>query len=323
MPKVSFAKKDAIEVSLGIQEGFIEVIGAITKMHQYPPNKKSGEQSGPFCCVQLEVARLDDKGVRLDDTSIFQEFTVGGNDRNNPGQFKFHPGKAESGADEDPEDMGTEVDVEGNCLFAEEGSKLNKQSKWIRFTDSLEEKGFKSDVLANGYMPDLIGLKCHVHTITLPKMPNSTSEKENTAIVADKVLQFPYDVKKGKAAAGKAATAAAASKPGPKIVPAAAPVAAPAGVSDDPEVIALEKLTALVNDAEYSGKDGVERKKIQTVVQTKLMRERVNTKLHKPVMDLIKNDEWLTNKTMEDEDSPIYGRIVVDFEAGTASIVAA
>lgn len=305
MPKVSSAAKDAIEVSLGIQEGTIEVIGAIVKVHQYPPSKATGQQGDPFPCVQLKVARLDDKGARLDEDPITEEFGIGKLE-------KFHPGKADSATDNDPEDVGNELDAEGNCIYAvDDSAKLNKRCKWVLFTASLEAKGFKSEVLANGFMPDLVGLKCHVHSEVQPRFPGSTATKDPTALVVDKVLQFPYE-KKGKAApaaapvkaAAKAAPAAAATAPAP-----AAPAASSNG-SGDAESIALTTLADVAT--EMAGKSDVERKKLQTAFQTKLMRKGIPVKLHKPALDLVKDDEWLTRITTEDDTSPVYGRMMLD-----------
>lgn len=310
MPKVSCAAKDAVEVSLGIQEGVVEIVGAVVKVHQYPPNRRSGEQGDPFPCVQLTVVRCDKNGERISTDEIKEELGIGKLD-------KFHPGKAENAADNDPEDLGEEVDTEGNCIYATDAnSHLNKKCKWILFADSLEQKGFKPEVLQNGYMTDLVGLKVEVKTETLPRTPGYKGDKDPTALVATRILQFPYD-KKGKASAK--APAKSQAKP-PASASAPAPAATPSTSGTDEE-IALSMLGAVAD--EYAGQEeAIERRKLQTAVQTKLMRLKVPVKQHKGILDLVKNDEWLQAKTAEEDDSPVFGRIVVDFEAATVMFAA-
>ncbi len=304
MPKVSCASKDAVEVSLGIQEGVIEITKAVVRVHQYPPNRKTGEQGDPFPCVQITAVCCDKNGERTSDDEIKEELALGSLD-------KFHPGKASGPDDNDPEDQGYEVDSEGNCIYAtEDGARLNKRCKWIILADSLEQHGFKPEVLGNGYMPDLVGLKCEVKTEAGYKIPGRTYQKDPTHLVVTRILQFPYDKKKAKAGAG----AKAASKPAAAASATAAP-AAPAASGE--EGIALNMLTAVAD--EYAGQGDIERKKLQTAVQTKMMRGKVPINMHKPVLALVKDDEWLGRVTTEQEDSPVFGRIVVDFQAGTVA----
>jgi hypothetical protein len=317
MPRASMASKDAVDVSFGIQEGVVEIVKAITKVHQFPPNKQSGEQGDPFPCVQLTVVRCDNDGKRTSDDEITEELGVGKIE-------KFHPGKAAGPDDDDPEDLGDEVDTEGNCIFvANEGDHFAKTCKWIRFASSLEDKGFKPEVLGHGYMPDLVGMVVKVKTDTLPRTPGYTGKKDPTALVADKILVFPYDKKKGgKTNSAPAKSTSGASKSGP----------APAGKKDagtttnpyqgdDAEAIAIHALGEMV--VEYAGQEGIERKKLQTGVQTRLMRNKVPVKQHPVILGMVKDDEWLRKVTAEDEDSKIFGKISVDFDESTAMFAAA
>lgn len=256
MPKASSAFRDAVEVSLGIQEGNVEVIGAVVRVHQYPPNKKTGEQGDPFPCVQLEFARLDDDFNRLDEDPVKVEYGIGKLDR-------FHPGIAKGPNDDDPEDAGDEVDTEGNCIYVSDpGSRLNRKCKWMVFVQHLEQAGFKPEILGNGYMPDLVGLKGHVKTITLPKIAGS--DKEPTVLVFDRIVQFPYEKRTKKSAEDK---------------------------GDDVEAVAREAIAKIM--AEKAGQE-LDWKKFQVLFQTTLMRNRVPNKLHRPALDLLKNNEnWL------------------------------
>ncbi len=70
---------------------------------------------------------------------------------------------------------------------------------------------------------------------------------------------------------------------------------------------------------EFTGKE-IERRKLSTAVQTKLMRGKVPVSQHRGVIDLVKDDEWLRTVTAEDEDSPIFGKLVVDFDSDPQTV---
>lgn len=306
MGKVSYASKDAVDVSFGIQEGLVEIAEITSRVHQYPPNSKTGVQGDPFPCVQIKFAKLEKDGSRTDTDVVPMEFPIGKME-------KFHPGKANGPDDTEPEDLGTEVDTEGDSIYAvTDGTGLAKTCKWIRFTESLEQKGFKPEVLANGFLPELLGTKVEVKTVTLPKMPNSTSDKDPTALVVTRILHFPYD-KNGKAPAGKK-PASPASKPATQSAaastgksPASAP-ASPAAVNDDHATIATELVTDFCT---ANAGTEQERKKLQAHVQTLMMRNKRPIGMHKPVMELVKSEDWLTEQA-GDESSTLYGKLAVD-----------
>lgn len=305
MAKVSFASKDASAGGIGVQEGPVEVMQAEVRVHQFPPNRETGEQGDPAPFVVLSFARLDPtSGERLDEDAIEEMFGIGKLE-------KFHPGNASSADDDDPEDAGDELDTTGNCIYAvTDGARLNKNCKWIRMSTSLEEQGFKPEVLGNGFMPDLVGLKMVVKTVTLPKMANSTSKREPTALICEKVIQFPYE-KKAKGAAGKAAPAA---KPAPgKAAPAAAkPAAKPAAAAEESsDDMAVTILKAIVEA--NSGKE-LELRKIVNAAQVRLMREKVAPKNHKPILDQLKDLAWLA------EQAEALESFAVDAEGGTIVI---
>jgi hypothetical protein len=311
MPKVSMSAKDAVDVSFGIQEGTVEITKCVTKVHQFPPNKQTGDQGDPFPCVQLTVVRCDSDGKRISEDEITEELGVGKLE-------KFHPGKADSADDESPEDLGTEVETEGNCIYAVgEGDHFAKTCKWIRFAESLEAKGFKSEVLGRGFMPDMVGMVLKVKTDTLPRTPGYTGKKDPTALVAEKILVFPYDKKKGKGAPAKGSSSGSGSSTSKTE---SKSESKPESKGDDAESVALKYLAEVA--AEYAGKDGIERKKLQTAVQTRLMRNKVPAKSHPDILGKVKDDEWLTKVTVEDEDSPVYGKIMVDFDESTVTFPA-
>jgi len=302
MPKASFAAKDTVEVTLGIQEGVVEITKAITKVHQYPPNKQSGEQGEPFPCVQLTCLRCNESGDRVDDTEIEEQLGLGKLD-------KWHPGKADGPDDNDPEDAGEDVDAEGNCVYVVDPSaKLNKKSKWVIFATSLEDHGFKASILERGYMPDLVGLKVKVKSIPGTKIPGQTYKKDPINLVAEKILVFPYEKGKGKPAAK------VNGKPNVGSTPAAP---ASSKTADGAEQMAMRFLEEAATD--YSGKE-IERRKLPTAVQAKLMKAKIPVAQHRGVIDLVKDDDWLRAATAENEDSPIFGKLVVDFDADPQTV---
>lgn len=280
MAKASFLINDAAASNFGIKEGNVEIVGAITKVHQYPPNRQTGVASDPFPCVQLEMRQFDKDWSPLGDDTTKMEFSVGKIE-------KFHPGNAVSAEDQDPEDVGVEVDVEGNCIvLAEDGARFSKQCAWIRFTDTLEQRGFKPEVLGNGFVPELIGTRMHVTTIELPRMPNSTKKEAPTALVCTKIEVFPYD-KKTKVAvkpvAGKPVVKSTAATP-------AAAKTAPVKATDTNEDIALSTFIAIATE---NPGEQVALKVIKSKAVAKLMRNKVPVTQHKSISTLITDHAWL------------------------------
>jgi hypothetical protein len=93
-----------------------------------------------------------------------------------------------------------------------------------------------------------------------------------------------------------------------------------ASVDGDSEALALTLLTQVADD--LAGTDSLDRKKLNTAVQAKLMRGKVPIGQHRGVLDLVKDDNWLTRVSSEDENSPVYSRISVDSDAGTVMFAA-
>lgn len=304
MAKASFASHDASSTNFGIQEGNVEIVAAICKIHQYPPNSTTGEQGEPFPCIQLALQQYDSKWVKSDDEPVKMEFGVGKLD-------KFHPGLATGADDDEPQDMGDEVDVEGNCIaVVSDGAKLNKKSKWIIFTDSMEQKGFKPEVLGNGFLPDLIGTRGHVTSIKQERMPNSTAKNDPTALVFDRIDTFPYETKKGAKAPAKAPVAPAKAPvkgAAPKPTPAAA-----APTDSDDETVASESIHAIM--MEVSGEDAValDVKALKSKVTAKLMRNKVPLNRHKGILALVGDPAWIEE---------LSGTLGFGWDADTTSVV--
>lgn len=287
MAKAGYSSKEAVAVSLGIQAGNVEIIGVVSKIHQYPPNKTSGEQGDPFGCVQVAFQQYDSKWVKEDTEPVKMEFGWGGGFGKTE---KFHPGLATDAKDDDPQDLGDELDVEGNCICAiVDGAALNTKCKWLILSLSMEKLGFKPEILGNGFLPDLIGTRGHVNTITQERIPGSTAKKEPTALVFDRIDVFPYEKKgKGAVAATPAKTAPAAKGKTPPPPPA----------GDDDEAIALSTLAAV--KADQAG-ETLELKVFKSKATSKLMRNKVPTARHKGILALIADPAWLAEQSEVDD----------------------
>lgn len=303
MPKIGFGIKDAVETSVGIQEGNVEIVEAKCKIHQFQPNKR-GEQSSQFTAVALKFHKLDKEFERLsgdeDEVTNWVYFSLGGKSLD-----RFHPGQATGPDDNDPDDLGDEIDTEGNVIYPVEGAKLNTKCKWIMFTKILEQGidgkggGFRPSVLGDGFLPALIGTKGHVLTIKLPKIDETGAEP--TCLVFDKIVQFPYEKK-----------AKSASK-APVAVPKKTAAAKPAPVEEEQEETAAdtesaesapghdEALSALVEvAATYQGQT-ISKSKLFTAAITKLVGAKVNGTLQKAAQGLIKDGDWLFERAKEME----------------------
>ena len=208
MAKVSGASKDFYEVKGGVQEGIYRITDAATTIFQYPPNRETGDQYPPFLAAHLSFEALNEKLEPLGEDDPLEKIL-----RIEKDLKKLRAGMASSREDPDPEDLGDELGTVGNCVFTESGARINNKSAWAVFSKSLEEAGFKSDIIAEGYFPDLIGMVLHVKTIKGEKANIQGREVEPNYLVCDKILVFPYEKTAAKKPAAKAAPKPAAARP--------------------------------------------------------------------------------------------------------------
>jgi hypothetical protein len=277
MPKGSFATKDAYEVSLGFQEGWGAVTNAVICVHQYNPDKTTGDQLPPFLALALTIQRTDDAGKETDDDPVTEYLKV------DKDLDKARPGNADGAEDEDPEDLGDALGTEGNTIWCNDGYKFNSKSKFMVFTKSLESCGFKPEVLGRGFAPDLVGLKAHFKQVPLPKIDPS-AKRDPMALVVDKITQYPYEKRspaKGKAT-GKATAVAASAK--------VAPVAKADLNGEDASAAAAGLLIELA--AELSGQ-AVSKQKLFTLGFSRAIKAKVDKGMHKGIQEAFKSDEWL------------------------------
>ena len=274
MPKVSFATKDGVRGGGSIfQEGDVEITHAACLAHQFQASR-SGRQAPPSCDVVLTMLRTDQTETPFDEP-VMKYYSLGTNSLD-----RYHPGEAKGRDDANPRDLGADMDTVGNCIYAVDGSPLqipddtgNGGCKWMKFIWHLEKCGFNPDILAAGYLPDLVGLRGHVVTevIKLGRQLEK-SERDPTVLVFDKVTQFPYMAK------GKAATAKAPAQPTDNGAGFEAAV--------DAAMQAMAQLTV-----QYAGRKSVDLRKVQAAYLTKLVHQ--PPEIQRAARELFKDRGWL------------------------------
>src|ERR1041385_292408 len=268
MPKVSFATKDAVEGGSIFQEGDVEITHAVCLAHQFPASKKPPfTQAPPMCDVVLTFVRTDQVETPFDEP-FMKYYSLGQNSLD-----RYHPGEAKGREDQNPRDLGADMDTVGNCIYSVDSSPLNKGCKWMKLVASLEKCGFNPEILAAGYLPDLVGTRGHVVTEVM-KLNRTLAKGENdpTVIVFDKITQFPY-MAKGKAAAAKAP---------------AQPTDNGAGfeAAVDAAMQAMAQLTV-----QYAGQKSVDLRKVQAAYLTKLVLQ--PPEIQRQARELFKDRNWL------------------------------
>jgi hypothetical protein len=221
MPKVSSAPEDALHFKGSYADGWGEVVDAKAVVFQYPPDKSTGRQDTPSLFCELTIQRYREPETKDATAPESIMLSIQRSDKMTGELSLVHPGKYPNGnLEADPEDMSGGLGAEGDTLFAlQDGYQINDKTKWMRFTQSLVEKGFKPAVLKRTYFPDLVGLRAYFTNLTEKKFRDDQTS-DPTVFVVKEIRQFPYEKKavaKGKPAAAEkktaAAAAAAAAKP--------------------------------------------------------------------------------------------------------------
>jgi hypothetical protein len=297
MPKVGYAAKDlAPDTGFGFERGKGEVVEAKTKIHQYPKSTKepSKEQSAPFICVQLGIMHLNDALERIDDEVKYVELGLG-----RKGLTHFSVGVAKNAKDDNPQDLGQALDTEGNCIFPLDGEQIHPKTPWGRFVSEAELKdatgiykglqkaGFKPEVLGDGFIPDLIGMKAEFGHVKLEKWDGFTGEGDPSAFMVKQIFVYPYENKSKKAAPAKNAKdeKAVTSHGAPAgTAQAGTPTNGQAG---DLMAFAVKAATAVVGDVKGSDMD---LKAFRGKVQQKLLKLEIKpATMHPKVLELLKS----------------------------------
>ena len=309
MPKLSLSPKDATKGGgNAVREGVWEIGKAYAAPFQFPANdemKAKGETYPYNTMVHLECYKLDPKTLdRVDDEPVIERLGFGAKNT----MDKIRPGRMSAPDDEEPDDLGKELNAIGNSVYCEDGTTLNDSCSWIIFSKDLEAAGFKPEHIASGWLPFLEGTKIEADSHKAYKNPARTYKQDPTNLGVKKILVFGYEKKKGgKGKTTTTATAAATTAATATATQASAP--ANGAVTGD----YTEALTALVAVAEDNkGKPAMKRAMFQANIMTWLMK---NTKLdmkgkNELMLATVKDDNWLA------EQSVAIG-FVVDFGDGT------
>lgn len=188
MAKASLRAQDGQEGIVGFGEGWGLVVSAKSAIHQFDASKRTGEQTAASCKVILELQHCDANG-KSDGSDTIIEYLNACNPDKQTGDIATHPGKAKSRDDANPKDMGTEIGTEGNCLY---GPSPYKSCKLLTFTASLEARGFRADILNEGYFPDWEGMVAYFVTEKRAKI-NTASEREPTQLLVKEIKVYPYE----------------------------------------------------------------------------------------------------------------------------------
>lgn len=297
MPKISSAPEDAFHFKGSFADGWGVVIDAKAIVFQFPPTTKEtptrpvGSQDPAGLFAQLTIQRyIDGDGQKAAAPPEEVLMSIQRASKDTGLLSAAHPGDYPDGnLDADPIDKTGELGAEGNTLFAvEDGFQLNDKCKWMTFTSSLVEKGFKPAVLKRTYFPDLIGLYAFFTTVTVKK--ERPDDFDATKFVVKEIKTFPYEKGAAKPAAkGKAKPAAAATAKS-----AATPVPTTAASELDAEQIA----TAILTDTLAPAKKGVllsntTKLKVEAFMCINKHKPAVPVELKKAVQEQLGNEAWL------------------------------
>lgn len=309
MPRVSSAPEDAFHFKGEFLDGWGEVVDAKPIVFQFPPSKEdkpgrpAGSQDPPGLFAELLIQRhTDAEGTKGPQPPEQVLLSIQRADKHTGELSACHPGKFQDGDPEsEPEDQGGELGAEGDTLYAlQEGFQLNDKCKWMRFTTSLVEKGFKPSILKRTYFPDLIGLRAYFMTVVDKK--KSETDFDTSVFCVKEIRQFPYEK-----TAAKAGAPAAARKPAPNAktaapaakASAAKPTAAPPASSNGASQLSAEEIaTAIITDTLAVTQKGnvfadIKKLKVNAFMAMNKHKPPVEAGMKKAVQEQLGNEDWL------------------------------
>lgn len=229
MPKVSSQSSKALQSGFGMQEGVAKVIDAKYGVHEF--RNKEGDVVLAFFGMQFDYVKCDETGAVEDEEKVMQQHFIISFPKKTEGEdypydlasLRFHPGKAKSADDQEPEDLGTEVGTTGNTMYCETTAAPFADSDYMEFMTSLEKKGWKPEINDQSFAPNYVGLIFKFHTEAKKLRADAKAgAKPQTRWVVDDILVRPYEQKGKKSqtsvpskssTAGSAATTAADKAP--------------------------------------------------------------------------------------------------------------
>jgi hypothetical protein len=304
MPRVSSAPEDAYHFKGSFEEGWGVVTAAEAVVFQFPPTKEAkngrpaGSQDPPQLMARLEIQRMvDGDGNKNPAPTEEVLLPIQKPDKGTGELSACHPGNfPDANPEADPEDMGGELGASGNTLYAmQDGYAINEKCKWMRFTSSLQAKGFKPAILKRTFFTDLVGLYAFFKNETVK---GGSPEFDGTAFVVDKIVRFPYEkgaadaakpTAKVKASTGSKPVAAAATKPVSD-----APESNGASGGTDPQEIALAVLTdTLAPSKKGQTLKDMPKLKLEALMASNKHKPAIPAEIKKQVLDQFKDEDWI------------------------------
>lgn len=282
------------------KEGYVRVDQSYYTVFQDPPYPPD-PQKPPYTAFMMEVTRLTDELEPLmdeDDNPVTEKLHFGLGGKSLP---LIHPANGTGPDDDDPEDLGVELGVQGNTLkLINEDYKLNAKSGLAYLTSSLTKIGYTQEHLDRVWAPDFKGVVFHM----------KTQLSEDKSVGRDGVERpIPYKVAdKFFAAKSAAAAGAGTSKKGP------GKEKSGAAVNGSGKSVEAEKLLdpILMGLSEVLDGQTVTRKTLSTKVSSELQSKGVDTKSHIPILTLVKDNDWLAKNGGKYD-------FTLDVEAGTVT----
>jgi hypothetical protein len=274
-------KNFAPDTGSKFKEGFVRVDQSHYSVVQDKPFSGKPQQP-PYTAMVWSVTRLGEDLEPLTDEEgnpLVEKLNFGLGGKCLP---MIHPGNGTGPEDDEPDDLGEEVGVEGNTLaLISEDFKLNSKSGLGKLSSSLMKIGYTPLHMTRMWAPDFAGVILHMRPeLSEEKMMGSDGKEYQISYkVADKF--FP---------AGKTATAAKKSAASEK-KSAAGAVNGKAFAGGDEAERLLDPI--LLKLSESLDGQAVTRKTLSAKVAGELQAGNVETKLHIPILALVKNNTWL------------------------------
>lgn len=162
---------DAAVESTGALAGKFEVVGSVYKVHrdkEYEPRPGQTVRDNPkVTALVWKVTPISDDGDKLEDADTRDiVLKMGGKSL-----ATFHPGKGSAPDDMEPDDLGDELNTEGNTLYISGGNvEMSAKSGYTVMMKSLQHRGFPKDKIAECWAPNFKGLKFELITVTPDKL---------------------------------------------------------------------------------------------------------------------------------------------------------
>ncbi len=271
--------KNATESSGGFKEGLVQIDTSVYKVHK-GRSGEGQEESSPKLALVWNVTRLDEDKQPLadEDGNPIQEevvFSLGGKSLQHA-----RPGRAESAESEDIEDLGVEINAEGPTVFVvNQNWHPDKKSSIVALQESLVGKGLDMD---RTWAPDYVGA-----IVYLKNKPSgqTISRPDKSGRMVDQT--FSYKVVDRIERGFNQTTAAKAKKAAVKASP------ANGKATDQSEVESKLKPILDQISEEQTGKS-MTKKALATTVNRLLSDHQVPPILTMPIMNLVRDDNWLT-----------------------------